>query len=176
MKIREIVVHRLLGGTVDGGWPEGHEPEDDLHALVEVVSDEGLTGIGSVFTNSALVEAGVATLRQHWEGESAIEPERVSEKLRQSVFWQGRGGTLEHVISGIDIALWDLLGKACGQPVARLLGGYYRHRIKPYASILFDEPGPLADNIRSIASRGFRAIKLGWRPLADAIRPSMNSW
>jgi L-alanine-DL-glutamate epimerase-like enolase superfamily enzyme len=164
MKIREIVVHRLLGGTVDGGWPEGHEPEDDLHALVEVVSDEGLTGIGSVFTNSALVEAGVATLRQHWEGESAIEPERVSEKLRQSVFWQGRGGTLEHVISGIDIALWDLLGKACGQPVARLLGGYYRHRIKPYASILFDEPGPLADNIRSIASRGFRAIKLGWRP------------
>ncbi|MFO0819296.1 MAG: mandelate racemase/muconate lactonizing enzyme family protein [Pirellulales bacterium] len=164
MKIRDIVVHRLLGGTVDGGWPEGHQPEDDLHALVEVVSDEGITGVGSVFTNSALTAAGVETLRQHWQGESAIEPERVSEKLRQSAFWQGRGGTLEHVISGIDIALWDLLGKACGQPVARLLGGYYRQKIKPYASILFDEPGPLAERIRSVASRGFRAIKLGWRP------------
>lgn len=164
MKIRDILVHRLTGGTVDGGWPEGHEPEDDLHALVEVVTDEGPSGIGSVFTNAALVEAGVTTLRQHWLGESAIEPERVSEKLRQSVFWQGRGGTLEHVISGIDIALWDLFGKVCNQPVARLLGGYYRDRIRPYASILFDEPGPLADNIRSVAARGFRAIKLGWRP------------
>ena len=48
MKIRDILVHRLLGGTVDGGWPEGHQPEDDLHALVEVVSDEGLTGLSLI--------------------------------------------------------------------------------------------------------------------------------
>lgn len=164
MRIRDIKTHRLLGGTVDGGWPEGHEPEDDLHALVEVVCEDGRSGVGSVFTNSALVEAGVATLRQHWNGESAVEPERVSEKLRQSVFWQGRGGTLEHVISGIDIALWDLFGKICGQPVSRLLGGCYRQRIKPYASLLFDEPEILAERVRGVAARGFRAIKLGWRP------------
>lgn len=164
MLIREIKVHRLLGGTVDGGWPSGHEPEDDLHALVEIISDEGISGVGSVFTSSGLVEAGIETLRPLWQGESAIEPERVSEKLRQSTFWQGRGGTLEHIISGLDIALWDLLGKACEQPVARLLGGYYRRKIKPYASILFDEPGPLAERIAATAARGFRAIKLGWRP------------
>ena len=164
MKICEIKTHRLSGGTVDGGWPAGHEPEDDLHTLVEIVSDEGLTGIGSVFTCAALVEAGVETLRPLWQNESAIEPERVSEKLRQSSFWQGRGGTLEHVISGIDIALWDLLGKACGQPVARLLGGYYRRKIKPYGSLLFDEPEPLAEQLRATVERGFRAIKLGWRP------------
>lgn len=164
MQIRDIKIHRLLGGTVDGGWPEGHEPEDDLHTLVEIETDEGLSGIGSVFTNSALVQAGVETLRGFWEGESALEPERVSEKLRQSCFWQGRGGTLEHVISGIDIALWDLFGKACNQPVARLLGGYYRRKIKPYASILFDEPDMLSERVKSVASRGFRAIKLGWRP------------
>ena len=164
MLIREIKSHRLLGGTVDGGWPEGHEPEDDLHTLVEVISDEGLTGVGSVFTNSALVEAGIETLRALWQGESALEPERVSEKMRQACFWQGRGGTLEHVISGIDIALWDLFGKACKQPVARLLGGYYRHQIKPYASLLFDEPDVLAAKLTSTVERGFRAIKLGWRP------------
>ncbi|MCA9225079.1 MAG: mandelate racemase/muconate lactonizing enzyme family protein, partial [Planctomycetales bacterium] len=122
MKIREIQVHRLIGGTVDGGWPEGHQPEDDLHALVEVIAEDGRTGVGSVFTNSALVLAGVETLRQHWQDESAVEPERVSEKLRQSCFWQGRGGTLEHVISGIDIALWDLFGKITDQPVHNLLG------------------------------------------------------
>ena len=164
MRIETIEVHRLIGGTVDGGWPAGQEPEDDLHALVEVVTDEGISGIGSVFTSSGLVTAGVETLRPLWKGETAVEPERVSEKLRQSSFWQGRGGTLEHVISGIDIALWDLLGKATGQPVARLLGGYYRRKIKPYGSILFDEPGPLADNLRATVERGFRAIKLGWRP------------
>lgn len=164
MKIHDIKVHPLLGGTVDGGWPDGHEPEDDLHALVEVETDEGLSGIGSVFTSSQLVIAGVQTLAPLWRGESAIEPERVSEKLRQSVFWQGRGGTLEHVISGIDIALWDLLGKVTQQPVARLLGGYYRRKIKPYGSILFDEPSQLADNLQATVARGFRAIKLGWRP------------
>lgn len=164
MKIESIEVHPLLGGTVDGGWPDGHEPEDDLHALVEVVSDEGIRGVGSVFTNSALVEAGVQTLQPLWQGESAIEPERVSEKLRQASFWQGRGGTLEHVISGIDIALWDLLGKVTGQPVSRLLGGCYRDRIKPYASMLFDEPEVLRDRLLSTVERGFRAIKLGWRP------------
>ncbi len=163
-RIRDIKVHRLVGGTVDGGWPEGHEPEDDLHALVEVVDDDGRSGVGSVFTNYQLVEAGVATLRPHWQDESVVEPERVSEKLRQSSFWQGRGGTLEHVISGLDIALWDLFGKICGQPVSRLLGGCYRARIRPYASILFDEPDVLAERLAGVIRRGFRAVKLGWRP------------
>lgn len=164
MKITDIRVHRLLGGTVDGGWPDAHEAEDDLHALVEVETDDGLTGVGSVFTSSALVEAGVEFLRPQWLGESAVEPERVSEKLRQSSFWQGRGGTVEHVISGIDIALWDLFGKVCQQPVSRLLGGCYRKKIKPYASILFDEPAKLREKLHATTERGFRAIKLGWRP------------
>ena len=164
MKISNIRVHPLLGGTVDGGWPDGHQPEDDLHALLEIETDQGLTGVGSVFTSSALVEAGLQTLRPLWQGESAIEPERVSEKLRQSSFWQGRGGTLEHVISGIDIGLWDLLGKVTGQPVARLLGGYYRTKIKPYGSVLFDHPDVLTETLKATVARGFRAIKMGWRP------------
>jgi L-alanine-DL-glutamate epimerase-like enolase superfamily enzyme len=97
-------------------------------------------------------------------GESAVEPERVSETLRQSTFWQGRGGSVEHAISGIDIALWDLMGQACVQPVSRLLGGDYRRRIKPYGSVLFDEPKQLAATLNGVVERGFRAIKLGWRP------------
>jgi L-alanine-DL-glutamate epimerase-like enolase superfamily enzyme len=149
---------------VDGGWPQGHEPEDDLHALLEVHTDEGLVGVGSAYTGHELVRAGVNFLRPLWHGESGLEPERVSEKLRQSTFWQGRGGTIEHVISGIDIALWDLLGKACNQPVLRLLGGCYRTRVKPYGSILFDEPPALRDTLQATVARGFRAIKLGWRP------------
>jgi len=47
-------------------------------------------------------------------------------KLRQHTFWLGRGGSITHAISVIDIALWDLLGKATAQPVVRLLGGRCR--------------------------------------------------
>jgi L-alanine-DL-glutamate epimerase-like enolase superfamily enzyme len=99
-----------------------------------------------------------------YRGEIALEPERVSEKLHQNTFWLGRGGSVTHTISGIDIALWDLLGKATGQPVGRLLGGRYRDRVKPYASLLMQEPAPLADHLLELKKQGFRAFKIGWGP------------
>ncbi|MCA9077474.1 MAG: mandelate racemase/muconate lactonizing enzyme family protein [Planctomycetaceae bacterium] len=164
MRIRAVEVCPLTGGTVDGGWPQGHEPQEDLHTLVIVRTDGDHVGYGSCFTSGSLVTGAVQLLWPLLEGESAIEPERVTEKLRQSSFWQGRGGAVEHAISGIDIALWDLLGKACRQPVSRLMGGIYRDRIKPYGSVLFDEPKPLRQTLADVVARGFRAIKLGWRP------------
>ena len=164
MKITEIEVIPLTGATVDGGWPQGHEPQENLHTLVQIRTDQGLYGWGSCFTSGTLVEGAVALLWPLLKGESCVEPERVSEKLRQSSFWQGRGGSVEHAISGIDIGLWDIMGKACSQPVSRLLGGNYRQRIKPYGSILFNEPAALADALRSVVDRGFKAIKMGWRP------------
>jgi L-alanine-DL-glutamate epimerase-like enolase superfamily enzyme len=88
----------------------------------------------------------------------------VSEKLHQHTFWQGRGGSVTHTISGIDIALWDLLGKATQQPIGRLLGGCYRDRVRPYASLLMEEPSALADRLLEIKAQGFRAFKIGWGP------------
>ena len=164
MQIVKVNIIPLVGDTVDGGWPQGHEPQENLHTLVEVLTDEGLTGYGSCFTSGALVAGAVQLLWPLLKGESAVEPERVSEKLRQSSFWQGRGGAVEHAISGIDIALWDIMGRACGQPVSRLLGGNYRQRIKPYGSILFDEPDALRKTLQATVGRGFKAIKMGWRP------------
>lgn len=164
MKIVQVEVIPLTGATVDGGWPQGHEPQENLHTLVVVRTDGGLEGVGSCFTSGKLVEGAVQLLWPLLRGESGVEPERVSEKLRQSSFWQGRGGSVEHAISGIDIALWDLMGKACGQPVSRLLGGNYRDRIRPYGSILFDEPDVLVKKLEATVARGFRSIKMGWRP------------
>lgn len=164
MRIVDVKITGLRGGTVEGGWADELKPEDDVHTIVEVVTDEGLTGVGSVFTSSALVHAAVKLLRPFLIGERADEPARVSERLRQSTFWQGRGGSVEHAISGLDIALWDLFGKICNQPVSRLLGGNYRTKIKPYGSILFDEPARLREKLQQTVARGFRAIKLGWRP------------
>jgi L-alanine-DL-glutamate epimerase-like enolase superfamily enzyme len=117
-----------------------------------------------VFTSEALVNAALDVLRPLYEGESALEPERLSEKLHRATFWLGRGGTLTHTIGGIDIALWDLLGKATGQPVGRLLGGRWRERVKPYASLLMAEPARLTDVLAEAAGRGFQAFKIGWGP------------
>jgi L-alanine-DL-glutamate epimerase-like enolase superfamily enzyme len=164
MKIVSIAVYPLTGATVDGGWPQDFTPEENLHTLLFVRTDSGLSGWGSCYTSGRLVAGAIELLWPLLKGESAVEPERVTEKLRQSTFWQGRGGSVEHAISGIDLALWDLMGKACGQPVSRLLGGNYRQTIKPYGSILFDEPEPLARALEGVVARGFQAIKLGWRP------------
>ncbi|MBA2521209.1 MAG: mandelate racemase/muconate lactonizing enzyme family protein [Chloroflexia bacterium] len=164
MKIRKIRAVGLVGATPEGGWSAELRPEDSVHTLIFVETDEELTGLGSVFTNAGLVRAALAVLEPLYRGESALEPERVSEKLHQHTFWLGRGGSLTHTISGIDIALWDLLGQATGQPVGRLLGGRYRERVRPYASILVDQPEPLRDHLLALREQGFRAFKIGWGP------------
>lgn len=164
MRIREIRAVGLRGATPEGGWSDELEREDCVHTLIAVLTDEGPTGLGSVFTNDGLVHSALAVLEPLYRGENALEPERVSEKLRQHMFWLGRGGSITHTISGIDIALWDLLGKATGQPVGRLLGGRYRDRVKPYASLLMDAPDPLAQHLLEMKERGFRAFKMGWGP------------
>lgn len=164
MKIRDIRAFGLRGATPEGGWSVELRPEDCVHTLVIVRTDEGLVGVGSVFSNDALVRAALAVLEPLYRGENALEPERVSEKLHQNTFWLGRGGSITHAISGIDIALWDILGKATGQPVGRLLGGRYRERVRPYASLLMQQPGPLAEELRSLRREGWRAFKIGWGP------------
>ena len=164
MKIREIRAVGLRGATPEGGWDDELRPDDCVHTLIAVFTDEGLTGLGSVFTNDGLVRSALSVLEPYYRGENALEPERVSEKLRQHMFWLGRGGSITHTISGIDMALWDLLGKATGQPVGRLLGGRYRDRVMPYASLLMQEPAPLSDHLLKLKDRGFRAFKIGWGP------------
>src|SRR5690606_14938050 len=164
MKIAEIVAVVLHGATPKGGWGAELRPEDDVHTLVAVVTDAGPVGYGSAFTTSGLVNAALAVLEPLYRGASALEPERVSETLHQNTFWMGRGGTITHAISAIDIALWDLLGQATGQSVGRLLGGRYRSKVRPYASLLMKEPEALAADLEPLVAQGFRAFKIGWGP------------
>lgn len=164
MKIRDIRAVGLRGQTPEGGWSDEIEQADCIHTLIAVITDEGITGLGSVYTSDELVQGSLATLKPLYLGENALEPERVAEKLHQATFWMGRGGSITHTISGIDIALWDILGKATGQPVGRLLGGRYRDRVKPYASLLMDQPAPLTEHLLQIKAQGFRAFKMGWGP------------
>lgn len=167
MKIHDIRLLPLRGATPDGGWAADDlmtTDETNLHTLIELITDDGVTGLGSVFTSEKLVAGSIELLRPFLIGASALDPAAVSENLHQQTFWQGRGGSVTHAVSGIDIALWDIFGKVTGQPISRLLGGRHRERIKPYGSMLMDQPDRLCPQLQAGMERGFRAFKMGWGP------------
>ena len=162
--ITSIEAAPLFGESPKGGWSAEIRPEDSIHALIAVHTDAGITGYGSVFTDGRLVQAGLKVLEPLYRNENALEPERVTEKLHQNTFWMGRGGTLTHTISGIDIAMWDILGKATGLSVGNLLGGRYIEKIRPYCSLLMEKPDRMHDVVTPYLKKGFTAFKVGWGP------------
>ncbi len=164
MKITEFKIAGLRGATPAGGWSKEIEYQECIHTLVLIQTDTGTWGLGSVFTNEALVKGAMEVLWPLLQGENALEPDRVSEKLHQNTFWMGRGGSVTHTISGIDMALWDILGKTVEQPIGRLLGGRYRESVMPYASLLMEEPEGLGRTLMALLEGGFRAFKMGWGP------------
>jgi L-alanine-DL-glutamate epimerase-like enolase superfamily enzyme len=174
LKITKVEAAPLFGDTPKGGWDTEIQPGDSLHAIVAVHTDGGITGYGSAYTDGRLVQAALKVLERFYLGENALEPGRVSEKMHQNTFWMGRGGTLTHAISGIDIALWDIAGKALGVPVAQLLGGFHRRRAQPYCSLLMDEPGPMRDLVAGFYAKGFRAFKIGWGPFGRRNDPKLD--
>ncbi|WP_432484732.1 mandelate racemase/muconate lactonizing enzyme family protein [Kineococcus esterisolvens] len=162
MRITRVETCGLRGATPEGGWSNELRPDDVVHTLVAVHTDDGVVGVGSAFTSEDLVRAAVDLLRPHLLGQDPVEVERIVETLHQSAFWMGRGGALTHATSAIDIALWDVAGQVLGQPVGRLLGGRHRERVRPYASVLMDEVGPMTENLTALVQEGFTAFKIGW--------------
>ena len=63
MKIKDIRLLPLFGATPDGGWDQGYEAQENLHTLVEVVTDEGVTGLGSIYTSAKLVEGSMELMK-----------------------------------------------------------------------------------------------------------------
>jgi D-galactarolactone cycloisomerase len=173
-RITRIAAAPLFGESPKGGWSAEIRPEDSIHAIIAVHTDQGLTGYGSVFTDGRLVQAALKVLEPLYRDEDALTPERVSEKLHQNTFWMGRGGTLTHTISGIDIALWDILGQATGLSVGRLLGGGLRTRTQPYCSLLMEEPQAMSDVVAKYRERGFTAFKIGWGPFGRALDAKLD--
>ncbi|MBA3990509.1 MAG: mandelate racemase/muconate lactonizing enzyme family protein [Propionibacteriales bacterium] len=162
MKITDVRAAGLRGATPKGGWALELNPDDVVHTLIAVHTDEGVIGVGSVFSSEDLVRAALEVLRPICLGADPREPDKVSQLLHENTFWLGRGGAVTHTVSGIDIALWDILGQAVGLPVSTLLGGRYREKVRPYASVLIEEASVLADSLAKLAAEGFTAFKIGW--------------
>ena len=119
MKIREIKCAGLRGATPEGGWSNEIRPDDCVHTLIAVHTDEGLVGLGSVFTNDALVQAALNLLEPLYRGENALEPERVSEKLQTCSGW---GVVVRSRMPSVELTLH--YGIFSAKPPASLLGDF----------------------------------------------------
>ena len=145
--------------------------------IVKVETDAGITGIGEVDSSplaaKAAIEAPMSNsitsgLREVVLGQDPFEIERLWHAMYQASRYAGRRGLFVHAISGIDLALWDILGKALELPVHTLLGGAFRRRVRAYASTLFgDTLQATADRASWCVDRGFTAVKFGWDPMGE---------
>jgi D-galactarolactone cycloisomerase len=141
-----------------------YAPDKNWYSFVELITDTGIAGWGAAYSQKAQVVGAFEWLKRFVIGENPLEIERVTEKLHQITFWIGRGGAMTHAISGINLALWDVAGKALGQSVSTLLGGRHRKSVPAYGSALFLPLEDLPQRIARMKDMGFRAIKLGWEP------------
>ena len=172
MKITKVEVLYLRQPEVKWQCDSG---QDAL--LVRVETDAGITGIGEVDSSPMAVKGAIegpfshttATgLAQVVMGEDPFETEKLWHKMYRANIYGGRRGAGLHAISGIDIALWDIKGKALGLPVWKLLGGGFHRKMRCYASSLFGAtPEKTGELARRYRDQGFTAVKFGWDPMGQ---------
>jgi L-rhamnonate dehydratase len=146
--------------------------------VVEVFSDGGLVGIGNAALAPQLTKQAIdLCLKPLLIGQDPWDVEFLWQHMYRKTMAFGRKGIGMVAISAVDIALWDLLGKAAKQPVFRLLGGRTKPRIPVYASRLYaTELGELAAEAKRYKHDGFKAMKLrfGWGPVDGAAGMQRN--
>lgn len=131
----------------------------DAH-FVRITADDGTTGIGQsgCWAFPAAVDAIVTVFRNHLVGEDAFRIERIWHHLyRMGAF---RGSVLMAAVSAVDIALWDLKGRALGVPVWEMLGGRYRDRIRLHLPVTRETAEDSAAAARQGVADGFTAVKV----------------
>lgn len=145
--------------------------------IVRVHTDAGISGIGEVDSNPLAAKGAIegpyshsvtCGLRELVLGADPFETEKIWNKMYEGNLYGGRRGAGFHAMSGIDLALWDIKGKALDMPVWKLLGGGFHQRLRCYASSLWGPtPAATKDLARRYADRGFSAVKFGWEPMGQ---------
>jgi L-alanine-DL-glutamate epimerase-like enolase superfamily enzyme len=171
MRVTDVICHVLL----DPGYERDatSSAQDDI--VVEVCTDEGITGIGETDLNAwvarACIEApGTHTmdlgLRELLIGQDPTDVEALWERLYVGSAMTGRRGAVVHALGALDIALWDIRGKAEGRPVWELLGDPAREHLTPYASLLPEEreydafAAAMVEDALWARDRGFSGAKM----------------
>jgi galactonate dehydratase len=130
----------------------------------KVHTDEGITGTGDLHGGSGgtgdtiAVRAGVEMCAAYLVGKNPLEIEKHWQHMFRRCLFRG-GADLMAAIGGIDMALWDIAGKAYGLPVHRLLGGPVRERVKVYGHLGGESPEEMADNAVGMMEKGYRALR-----------------
>jgi L-rhamnonate dehydratase len=173
VQITDVEAIVLRQAAVNDAIADGSQ--DDLVVLVH--TDEGITGIGEVDSAPDVVAALIRqpashavahSLRSTLVGRDPMDVEGLWDAMYRGLIYVGRRGIAIHAISGIDIALWDIRGKALGTPVCELLGEVRRDRVRAYASMLMpDTPEETGARVTALREQGFTAVKLGWGPLGQ---------
>jgi L-rhamnonate dehydratase len=136
--------------------------------IVEVFSDAGHVGIGNAALSPRVTKQTIDVyLKPLLIGADPWDVEFLWQHMYRRTLAFGRKGVGMTAISAVDIALWDLLGKASGQPVFRLLGGRTKPSIPVYASRLYSQPlDDLAAETKQYRAAGYKALKMrfGWGP------------
>jgi L-alanine-DL-glutamate epimerase-like enolase superfamily enzyme len=164
VKIREIRAFGLFGQTPEGGWSNELQPEDCVHTILAVLTDQGAVGWGSVFTSADLVRASLAVLRPLYRARTRSSRNALAKRCISTPSGRAAAAPSPTPSAASTSHCGILLGKASDQPVGRLLGGRYRERVEPYASLLMREPEAMAEQLLPVKAQGFRAFKIGWGP------------
>jgi L-alanine-DL-glutamate epimerase-like enolase superfamily enzyme len=145
--------------------------------IVRVETDAGITGFGEVDSSPMAVKGAIEGPFSHTTaaglasiviGEDPFETEKIWHKMYRANIYGGRRGVGLHAMSGIDMALWDIKGKALKQPVWKLLGGGFHQKMRCYASSLFGAtPEKTGEMARRFRDQGFTAVKFGWDPMGQ---------
>jgi L-alanine-DL-glutamate epimerase-like enolase superfamily enzyme len=146
--------------------------------LVKITTDAGIVGWGEVDSNpmgaKGVIEGpfshtATTGLAQVLVGEDPFRTEYLWQKMYRANIYGGRRGVAIHAMSGIDLALWDIKGKALEMPVWKLLGGGFTKSLRPYASSLWGPtPAETHDRAKRFVDRGFTAVKFGWDPMGQS--------
>jgi len=132
--------------------------------LVKITTDEGLVGWGETFGFRVVSSAKVALdelIAPLCIGRDATQIGSLMLDVQKKLYVFGRSGALFYGISAVDIALWDIAGKAAGLPVCRLLGGSGTAELNCYASLIrYSDPGLVRANVRRAVDSGFHTLKL----------------
>ena len=167
MRITDVTVSQL---RVPGWAADGFDGSYD-DCVVEIHTDEGVTGLAEVDSLPAGIAAvilapsshtGARGLREVLLGQDPLASETLWQRMYDATSYIGRRGLVVHAIAALDIALWDLKGKALGKPVAALLGTPRRDRVLAYGTVypLGETPDAVRETIDRGLAMGLRAIKI----------------
>jgi galactonate dehydratase len=150
MKITEIKTYLMSAGVTGGGWQKRN------WLFVKIFTDEGIYGVGEASGWPRVVETAIHDLAPLLIGEDPFAIEKLWQKLFIAMMGHGMTGIVGGgALTGIDMALWDIKGKALGVPVYELLGGKMRDTIRLYTHAHTPERS------LELVERGFTGIKTG---------------